>query len=165
MMMKRMCLKRKKNKKRSKTRIIRSVCFDKEVDPEKHYRELVMLFTSWRNEKTDLIGNCSSYQQYFFQVKHIIDEQMKEYAICTKNLNDIQDQLNNMYDEDNNYDQIAPGTQNVERQDEYEGTQDLHPDLNENYDLSGDIGIPSTPSNSEQLILNELQDNEYRRMV
>ena len=36
--------------KRSKVRIIRSVCFNKDVDSEKHYRELIMLFTSWRNE-------------------------------------------------------------------------------------------------------------------
>ena len=35
-----------KNKKRSKARIIRSVCFNKEVDSEKHYRKLIMLFTS-----------------------------------------------------------------------------------------------------------------------
>ena len=70
-----------------------------------------------------------------------------------------------MDDDDDNYDLIAPGAQDVERQDEYEGTQDLHPDFNENYDISCDIGIPSTASNNEQLILNELQDNEYRQMV
>ena len=44
--------------KRTKARIIRSVWFNKETEPEKHYRELLMLFTSWRNEETDLIGNC-----------------------------------------------------------------------------------------------------------
>ena len=38
-------------KKRSKARSIRSVCFNKQVDSEKHYRELIMLFTSWRNEQ------------------------------------------------------------------------------------------------------------------
>ena len=70
-----------------------------------------------------------------------------------------------MDDDDDNYDLIAPGAQDVERQDEYEGTQDLHPDLNENYDISCDIGIPSTDSNNEQLILNELQDNEYKQML
>ena len=56
-------VKKQKHKKRSKARIIQSVCFNKEVDSEKHYRELIMLFTAWRNEKTDLIGNCSSYQE------------------------------------------------------------------------------------------------------
>ena len=44
--------------------------------------------------------------------------------------------------------------------------QDLHPDFNETYDLSHDIGIPSAVSNAqEQLIHNELKDNEYRQMV
>jgi hypothetical protein len=49
-----------KNKKRSKARVIRSVCFNKEVDSEKHYRELIMLFSSWRDEITDLLGNCTT---------------------------------------------------------------------------------------------------------
>ena len=34
----------KSNKKRSKARIIRSVWYNCEKDPEKHYRELIMLF-------------------------------------------------------------------------------------------------------------------------
>ena len=42
-----------KLKKGTKARIIRSVWFNKETEPEKHYRELLMLFTSWRNEETD----------------------------------------------------------------------------------------------------------------
>ena len=70
-----------------------------------------------------------------------------------------------MDNDDDDYDLIAPATQNIERQDKSEGAQDLHPDFNENYDLSSDIGIPSTASNSEQLILNELQDQDYRNMT
>ena len=34
-----------------------------------------------------------------------------------------------------------------------------------NYDLSGDLGIPSTASTTEQLILHEEQDDVYRGMV
>ena len=70
-----------------------------------------------------------------------------------------------MEDDDENYDLIAPGTQNIERQDEDEGAQDLHPEFNENYDLSGDLGIPLAASNTEQLILHEEQDDVYRGMV
>ena len=154
-----------KNKKRSKARIIRSVCFNKNVDSEKHYRELIMLFTSWRDEMSDLLKNYYSYQEHYLQVKNIIDEQMKLYAMCTDDLNEIQNQLNNMEHTDDNYDRIAPGTQSIELQDELEGTQDLHPDFNENYDLSGDLGIPSAASNTEQLILHEEQDDVYRGMV
>ncbi len=134
------------------------------MDSEKHYRELVMLFTSWRNETTDLLKNCSSYQERYLQVKNAIDEQMKQYAICSDDLNEIQQQINN--DENNdNYDLIAPVTQDIEHQDEFEGTLDLNPEFNGNYDLSGDLGIPSTASNTEQLILHEEQDDVYRAMV
>ena len=51
---------------------------------------------------------------------------MKQYAVCSEHLNDIQEQLNNIDDNDDNYDLIAPGTQNIECQDENEGTKDLH---------------------------------------
>ena len=60
---------------------------------------------------------------------------------------------------------VAPLTENIEQQDCNKGNQDLHPDFNENYNLSDDIGIPSVDSRSEPLILNELPDDEYRCMV
>ena len=85
---------------------------------------------------------------------------MKFYAICSQNMNEIQEQLNNI-DDDENFDRIALVTQNIEQQDESEGTQDLHPEFSENYDLSGDLGVPSTASNTVQLILHEEQDDVY----
>ena len=151
----------------SKARIIRTVGFNKVADSEKHCRELIMLFTSWRNENTDLIGNCSSYQEHYLLLKTKIHEQMKQYALCSQDdLNEIQEQLNSMEDGDDYfYDMIAPNTQNLELQDDDEGAQDLHPYLTESYDLSEGIGIRSTAANSEQLILNEVSDDEYRHMV
>lgn len=154
-----------KNKKRSKARIIRSVGFNKIADPEKHYRELIMLFTSWRNENTDLIGNCSSYQENYLLLKGQIEEQMKLYAVCSQHLDEIEEKLSSMEENGNNYDLIAPNTQDIELHDEAEGAQDLHPDFTESYDLSEDIGIPSTAANTERLILNEIPDDEYRNMV
>ncbi|CAB4023019.1 Hypothetical predicted protein, partial [Paramuricea clavata] len=74
-------------------------------------------------------------------------------------------QLNNVENSNENYDLVAPGTQISERQDEYEGEKDLHPEFNETYDLSGDLGIPSAASNAEQLILHKEQDDVYRGMV
>ena len=41
----------------------------------------------------------------------------------------------------------------------------LHPDFNESYDLSDDLGIPSTSLNNEPLILNELPADDYCQMV
>ena len=40
-------------KKRSQSRIIRSFWFNREAQPQKHFRELLMLFTPWRKEETD----------------------------------------------------------------------------------------------------------------
>ena len=88
-----------------------------------------MLFTSWRNEHTDFIGNCSSYQDYFSIFAHKINEKVKEFALCNIDFNDIQEQINDMDDMDNQYDIIAPTTQNAECLDEIEGNQDLQPDL------------------------------------
>ena len=54
-----------------------------------------MLFSPWRNETTDLINNCSSYQERYLQVESSIDEQMKQYAICGEHLDEIQLSKNN----------------------------------------------------------------------
>ena len=151
-----------KTKKRAKARIIRSVWFNREAEPEKHYRELIMLFTPWRNEETDLIGLCSSYHQRFMLLNNVINEQMAQYAVCNEDFNEIEQEMNHLQD---TYDSIAPYTQSVEHQDQADGNKDLHPDFNENYNMSDDIGIPSVDLNTEPLILNELQDNEYRHMV
>ena len=126
-----------------------------------------MLFTSWRNEDTDLLANFSFYQERYLNVKDCIDEQMKLYAVSSDNLDKIQEHLNEIDDDNDNFDSVAPFTQNIEYQNEAEGLQDLHPDLNESYDLAEDVhvGIPSVVESTEPLVLNELQDQEYRQLV
>ncbi len=48
--------------KRQKPRIIRSVRFNKDKDPENYCREQIMLYTAWRNETTDLLKDFQTYQ-------------------------------------------------------------------------------------------------------
>ena len=72
-------------KKRSQARIIRSVWFNKEAQPEKHYRELIMLFTPWRNEQTDLMGSFS-FEEHYIARYNEISEQMRQYAVCSEDL-------------------------------------------------------------------------------
>ena len=157
--------KRGKPKQRLKPRIIRSVWFNVKSQPEKHYCELIMLFTSWRNEETDLICSSSSYQERYLLLKEKIEKQMMQYAVCSEDLHEIEQHLRNADYSDEHFDSIAPNTQNIELQDEGEGTEDLHPDFSESYDLSHDLGIPSVSLNNEPLILNELPDCDYRQMV
>ena len=49
--------------KRKKPKIIRFARYNKNKDPEDHYREQLMLYTPWRKETTDLIKDCQTYQQ------------------------------------------------------------------------------------------------------
>ena len=150
-------------KKRSQARIIRSVWFNKDIDPEKHYRELIMLFTPWRNEDRDLIKNFSSYKDHYMACCEQINEQMQQYAVCAEDLAEIQHNL--QVNDDDEYDTIAPVTQHAELQDENEGNVDLHPDFSGRYDMSDDLGIPSAQQNNEPLVMNEIQDDEYRALV
>ena len=46
--------------KRQKSRIIRSVRFNKNKDPENYCREQIMLYTAWRNETTDLLKDSET---------------------------------------------------------------------------------------------------------
>ena len=129
-----------------------------------------MFFTAGRNEAVDLIGNqiryLIRYQIRYLTVREAINEQMKLYAICNEDFNDIEEQINNMeHDAGYECDPVAPCTQNLDEQDQAEGDVNLHPDLNETYNRSDDIGIPSSDAKNEPLILNELQDNVYREMV
>ena len=86
---------------------------------------------------------------------------MEQYVVCDEDFIEMQEQMNNA---EPDYDNIAPCTESAEQQDRAEGDEDLHPDFNEAYNLSDDIGIPSV-DNTEPLLLNELQDDEYRSMV
>ena len=61
--------------------------------PEKHYCELLMLITSWRNEENDLIGNSPSYQEHLLLLKDKIDKKMGQYAICSEDINETEEQL------------------------------------------------------------------------
>ena len=158
------CVSSKKSiKKRSQARIIRSVWFNKESQPGKHYRELIMLFTPWRNEQVDLMGNYSSFEEHYEARRDEISEQMQQSAVCSEDLNEIQHHLQEC--DDDAYDTIAPVTQDTERRNENEGNTDTNPALNETYDISEDLGIPSRLRNNEPLILNEMQDDEYRCLV
>ena len=122
-----------------------------------------MLFTPWRNEVTDLLKNYSSYEEHYMTRRDDISKQIQQYTICS-DLNEVGNHLQEC--DDDAYDTIAPVTQDVEGQDEDEGCNDTHPDLNETFDhLPDNLGIPSTQQNKEPLILNEMPDDEYRGLV
>ena len=70
-----------KTKKRTKATVIRSVWFNKEVELEKHYHELITLFTPWQNEETDLLGMV-----YFLHIKIIVWRCLMQFMNNCKNM-------------------------------------------------------------------------------
>ena len=64
------CLSEEKKKKQ----IIHYVNYTKKKDPENHYHERLMLFLPWRNEETDLKGNCDSYKERYMMNKDDIEK-------------------------------------------------------------------------------------------
>ena len=77
---------------------------------------------------------------------------MKQYTACSDALDKIREQIIGLDENVEQFDSIAPFTQNIEYQDEAEGLKDFHPDFSEHHDLSDDVGIPSTVTNTEPLI-------------
>ena len=71
-------------KKRLKARIIRSPWFNKESHPEKHYCELIMLFSPWRNEEKRLIRNYSSFKERYSELSDRISEQIESMPFAQK---------------------------------------------------------------------------------
>ena len=78
-----------------------------------------MLFTPWRNEQNDLMGNYSSFQEHYVARHDEISEHMRQYAVCSEDLDEIQHHLQECNDD--LYDTIAPVTQHAERYDQEAG--------------------------------------------
>ena len=76
--------------KRQKPRIIRSVRFNKNKDPENFCREQ-MFYTAWRNETTDLLKDFQTYQDRFEVLKDVIKQKPVNYLDVS-----IQVKINNM---------------------------------------------------------------------
>ncbi|XP_078349889.1 uncharacterized protein LOC144634728 [Oculina patagonica] len=158
----------KQTQKRSKARVIRSVWFNKESNPEKHYRELLMLFTAWRDENTDLLGDSETYKERCQRLTEQINDQMSQYAPCSKQLDKVLDDVQTVECTDDMWDCIAPNTQHVELHHLAETDRERLCNTEEvrNYDLSEDLGIPSSSENREQNFwFDELPDEEYREAV
>lgn len=48
------------SRKRSRQKVLRDNKVSENENKVEHYRQLLMLFTSWRNEKCDLMNKCNS---------------------------------------------------------------------------------------------------------
>ena len=156
--------------KRKKRRIIRSVRFNKNKDPENYYREQIMLYTAWRNETTDLLKDFQTYQDRFEVVKDEIKQNRKQY----ENHTDVLDQAVQDIESEESGNIVAPNAQYRDEQDreidsklsELFGCFDPGKDKQyAEYDLINDIGIYPRTNDDEELVVKRLKDADFRKLV
>lgn len=158
--------------KRKKPKIIRSVRYHKQKDPENHYREQLMLYTSWHNESSDLIKDCQTYQERFEQVKDEIVCSRRQYEYHSEILDKAMDDMNNS--ECDNFDNVAPNAEHINQQDcavKQKPSELFHcfdPGKNKHhsrYDLLDDIGIFPRNNDNEELLIKRMSDDDYYALV
>ena len=158
--------------KRKRAKIIRSVRFNKEKEPENYYREQLMLYTPWRNEQKDLIKDCQTYQDRYQQVELIVNSNKEQYDRHSDILEKAIEDLNE--NDDSSDDPVAPNTQHINEQDAAAKTKPselfgcFDPGTNKQhgqYDIFDDMGILPRHNDEEELVQNRLNDSDYRKLV
>ena len=156
--------------KRQKPRIIRSVRFNKNKDPENFCREQIMLYTTWRNETTDLLKDFQTYQDRFEVLKDMIEQNKKQYEHHTEAL----DQAVQDIESEESSTVVAPNAQYRDEQDKEIGSKaselfgcfDPGKDKQHvEYDLINDIGIYPKTNDDEELLVKRLKDVDFRKHV
>ena len=158
--------------KRQKSKIMRSVRFNKNKDPENYSREQLMLYTPWRNESKDLMKNCKSYQERYEQLKNIVAQNRHQYDCHAEVLDKAIENVEN--DELEEFVDVAPNTQHRDEQDQEIGTKPsplfgcFDPGTNKQhnqYDLMDDIGIFPRTNDNEDLVVKRMSDDDFRKIV
>ena len=149
-------------RKRAVPRILRTCRFNKEKEEEKHYRELLMLYSAWRQEEVDLIGTATSYKNRYFEIKDVVEGARCQYEPHADELDEAVHDIERENGLQNAWDEIAPLTENQEAIDE-----DLQTDNSaaEPYDIGQDLGLPAqvTPDNFQPITM--MPDEVYRRQM
>ena len=158
--------------KREKAKIIRSVRYHKDKDPENYCREQLMLYSPWRQEEIDLINDCQTYQQRFEQIKDIIVCKRTQYEYHSEILEKAIERFSN--GESENFDNVAPNAEHMNKEDCAIGDKPselfgcFNPGKNKDhsqYDLLDDIGIFPRSNDQEELIIKRMSDEKYYALV
>ena len=119
-------------RKRKQSAVIRYVRYQHKVDPENYFREILLLFAPWRQEN-NIIGDCETYQDRFEELVNLTDihAKMVEYKHNWYELDHAVQDLQKTAEcgMEDRWDRLAPGVQQMEREDEEEGVQesDIYP--------------------------------------
>ena len=162
-------------RKRKRPVVIRYVRYQHKMDPENYFREILMLFSPWRNDNA-IIADYETCQDRFEELVESTDihAKMVEYKHNWYELDLAVRDLKKRNEEsmEDEWDRLAPGAQQVEREDEAEGVQesDIFPVFAPTDDavsshtqifpvFDDDDTLPS------EIIPNYLPDEEYLALV
>ncbi|XP_070548510.1 uncharacterized protein [Ptychodera flava] len=156
--------------------IIRYVHYNKKVDHENFCREKLLLYMPWRNEITDLLNGCDTFQQSYELNKQIIAKHAANYEHYTEELEHAKAAAEQCDINDTDaFDHLAPNTQQTERDDLETGpTPSDHyayfdPDKPEHatYDIGFDVGLRTTDTtnNDNNTLPGRVPDDQYHALV
>ncbi|KAL5006836.1 hypothetical protein ScPMuIL_015642 [Solemya velum] len=158
-------------KERSVARVIRYVKFSKKTDQENYFRERMLLFMPWRDELKDLKGECESYEDKYRTVENFVEAKAKKYE---HNAGALEDALQVAENDARQFDELAPGTQQVEGEDEEEGTVEssayMHfnptrPVEHRQYDMAQDLGISHSTNVDVTVTEQRMKDVDYHELL
>ena len=153
-----------------KQKVIRFVNYNKKNDAENYAREKLMLYTPWRREPKDLLGDHKTYSDHLHANKEQVEIKMNEYEPNkTITWEVLEEAINREHDDEDAV--VAPSTQQVEADDTLEGPREssefsfYQPDKAEhsNYDMSEDLGVAPVTADTFTLLPNRITDDQFRQ--
>ena len=105
-------------KSRKVPKVIRYVRYNKKKDPENYFREKLMLFMPWRKEAKDLLGTFDTYEAHYNSMKTSVEAKGNEYE---HHVDELEIARQTAEAEENSFDEIAPNTEQENREAEEEG--------------------------------------------
>ena len=152
--------------RRKRARILRCPWFSVAQDSEKHYRELVMLFVPWRDEKKDLIAGHESYHARFLEKKEEILNLLEQFSPGRSAVEEAAIAIATMEPDAAENAAVAQAAQHDNEFDPEDIQQTNDPTFVPHYDIGQDMDINiMTMPNLEELQHNRMGDQEFRETV
>ena len=142
-------------KRRKKARVIRCPWFDVKVHEDHHYRELIMLFTPWRDEEVDILGGFDSHKEHYMERKGEIAVLLEEYSPGRTAVEEAQIRLAQENEERQREAVVAPSAQHNNEDDQAKEDTENDPTFRPHYDIGQDIGTQVLPG----VTMTEYQQN------
>ncbi|CAG2214630.1 unnamed protein product [Mytilus edulis] len=127
-------------RERRKPKIIRSVHYNPDKDIENYHRELLMLYSPWRNEELDILAKCSTYTERFQELKPTIEIKRQLFEPYRRAIKYAEELLSNQPELDEGWNGIAPNTQHRDQQDAAQREKITNNNLTD-YDIGPDLGV------------------------